>query len=216
MDHEQAVQLNAPERYFLGELTGEDRDAFEEHFFGCPECSQDVQDLVVFRANAKAIFRQQSAPPGLLLSQRMFWVSAVLNCALLLGLAYTLLHFTPAIERELAEARAPQFVEDVPVLALARGGEALREIASSARRIVFSFYMPQPFHDIAYELKNESGVVRPRQTLPAPPREESAEAHLSISTAGLKPGVYEIQFWGGAGAAETPIGQSKFRISGGR
>jgi hypothetical protein len=216
MDHERAVQLNAAERYFLGELTGEDRDTFEEHFFGCLECAQDVRDLAVFSANAKAIFRDRSGPPGALLSQKMFWVSAVLNGALMLGLGYMLLHVTPAMERELAEARAPQFVQDVPVLGLARGGEALQEIASSAQRIVFSFYMPHPLHDISYELKNESGVVRPRQTLPAPQREDSAEAHFSISTAGLKPGVYQIQFWGGAGAAETPIGQSKFRISGGR
>ena len=48
--------------------------------------------------------------------------------------------------------------------------------------------------------------------LPAPPKEESAESHLSISTAGLKPGAYEIRFWGVTEVGETAIGQSKFRI----
>ena len=31
MDHEFAIQLNATERYFLGELPADERDAFEEH-----------------------------------------------------------------------------------------------------------------------------------------------------------------------------------------
>jgi hypothetical protein len=216
MDHEQAVQLNAAERYFLGELTGEDREAFEEHFFACPECAQDVRDLAVFSANAKAIFRDRSGPPGGLLSQKMFWVSAILNGALVLGLGYMLLHVTPAMERELAEARAPQFVQDIPVLAVARGGEALREIAASTQRIVFSFYLSYPFKRISYELKDAAGVVRPRQALPSPPREDSSEAHFSIATAGLKPGVYEIRFWGGDGAGERLLGQSKFRYAAAR
>jgi Putative zinc-finger len=214
MDHETAVQLKAAEGYFLGELTGEDRDAFEDHFFMCPECAEDIRTLQIFAANAKAVFREPSVPAGVLTSNRFFWLSAAVNCGLILGLGYMLLHVTPAMERELAEARAPQFVQDVPVLAIARGGESLREISSPTQRIVFSFYLREPYRTISYELSAESGMVLPRRTLPAPPREDSAESHFSISTAGLKPGVYEIRFWGGTGAEATAIGQSKFRISG--
>lgn len=215
MDHETAVQQKTAERYLLGELTGEDREAFEEHFFMCPECAEDVEALTVFAANARAVFREESTPAGLLMSKQVFWISAALNLVLVLGLGYTLLGVTPEMKRELAEARAPQFVQDVPVLAVARGGEALREIASSTRRVVFSFYLKEPFRNISYELTNTSGVVVPRQTMPAPPQEESAESHFSISTAGLKPGVYEIHFWGSTGSGDTLIGQSKFRISAG-
>jgi hypothetical protein len=213
MDHERAVHLNAAERYFLGELTGDDLEGFEEHFFTCPDCAEDVRTLSVFTANAKAIFRDQPAAPPALLLRPVLWTSAILNFGLILGLGYTLLQVTPAMLRDLAEAREPQFVQDVPVLAVARGGEALREIASTTQRIVFSFYMREPFRSISYEIKSESGVVSPRKTLAAPPEEDSAESHFSISTAGLKPGVYEIHFWGAGAAGETAIGQSKFRIS---
>jgi hypothetical protein len=216
MDHETAVQLKATERYFLGELTGADREGFEEHFFTCPECAEDIRTLTVFSANAKAVFREEatpvSVPVGAFLSSRALWLSAALNVALLSGMGYTLLKFAPQVKRELAEARAPQFVQDVPVLGVSRGDTAIREIASTTRRIVFSFYLLEQFQNIAYELKDESGSAGPRVILPAPPKEDSSESHFSISTEGLKPGAYEIEFWGVNGAGATPIGQSKFKI----
>jgi len=217
MDHETALRTSATERYFLGELTGQDRDGFEEHYFMCPECAEDVRALTVFAANAKAVFRQEAAGPapqaGLLLSGRVLWLSAALNVGLLLGVGYGLLKVRPAIQRELAEARAPQFVQDVPVLGVSRGPGAAREISSTTSRIVFSFYLTQPFRNIGYEVKDESGAVRSRQILPAPPKEDSGESHLSLSTADLKPGAYEIRFWGVGDSGESPIGQSKFRIA---
>src|ERR1700730_442322 len=125
MDHEKAVQQKATERYFLGELTGADRDGFEEHFFTCPECAEDVRAMTVFAANAKAVFREEAAPPvvpmGAFLSTRALWLSAALNVVLLSGMGYTLLKFAPEMRQELAAARAPQFVQDVPVLGLSRG-----------------------------------------------------------------------------------------------
>src|SRR3954447_16921479 len=44
MDHNEAIDTMAAQRYVLNEMTPEDRDAFEEHFFGCPECAADVHD----------------------------------------------------------------------------------------------------------------------------------------------------------------------------
>jgi len=219
MDHETAVQLKATERYFLGELTGADRDGFEEHYFLCAECAEDVRAMTVFAANAKAVFREEAAPPVVpagaflsSLSSRALWLSAALNVALLAGLGYTLLKVTPEMKQELAAARAPQFVQDVPVLGLSRGEVIVREIAPTTRRVVFSFYLRDQFQSIAYELKDASGSVSQRRTLPAPPKEDSAESHLSISTAGLKPGEYEIRFLGIREGAETPIGESKFKL----
>ena len=216
MDHETAVRMSATECYLLGELTGEDRDAFEAHYFMCPECAEDVRALTVFTANAKAVFREEATGPsqhaGVLFSGRVLWLSAALNVVLLLGFGYALLKVQPDKNHEIAQAMAPQFVQDIAILGVARGAGAAREISAATRRIVFSFYLTQPFREIGYELKSESGVVHSRQILPAPPKEESAESHLSISTAGLKPGAYEIRFWGVTEGGETAIGQSKFRI----
>jgi anti-sigma factor RsiW len=53
MNHEEAVQEMATERYLLDELSPELREAFEEHMFGCQECAFDVRAGNVFMNEAK-------------------------------------------------------------------------------------------------------------------------------------------------------------------
>jgi len=43
MDHQEAVSLGATERYLLGTLGDEQREAFEEHYFSCLECAEDLR-----------------------------------------------------------------------------------------------------------------------------------------------------------------------------
>lgn len=42
MEHAESVESMAVERYLLGEMPDEERDAFEEHYFACVECGDDV------------------------------------------------------------------------------------------------------------------------------------------------------------------------------
>jgi hypothetical protein len=42
MEHREAVDTLASERYILGEMSEVERDAFEEHFFDCQICADDV------------------------------------------------------------------------------------------------------------------------------------------------------------------------------
>jgi hypothetical protein len=46
MTHEEARKSNAAEAYILDDLNSTERDAFEEHFFDCTECTADVRDAV--------------------------------------------------------------------------------------------------------------------------------------------------------------------------
>src|SRR3954454_14195008 len=43
MEHQDAVATLASERYLLGEMTDVERDSFEDHFFSCAECADDVR-----------------------------------------------------------------------------------------------------------------------------------------------------------------------------
>jgi hypothetical protein len=55
MEHHEAVEMMASERYLLDELTPELRDAYEEHFFECPDCADDVRFGAAFVDQAKTV-----------------------------------------------------------------------------------------------------------------------------------------------------------------
>ena len=63
MDHETATKLQAAARYIAGDLPAADRDQFEEHFFLCPKCAEEVRWEQIFAANARALFRQNESFP---------------------------------------------------------------------------------------------------------------------------------------------------------
>ena len=54
MDHEHAVSTLAAERYHLREMSDDERDAFEEHYFSCPVCAEDVRVGTLIEDGAKA------------------------------------------------------------------------------------------------------------------------------------------------------------------
>src|SRR5919198_3603093 len=69
MDHKEAERTHAADRYLLGELSAGEREQFEEHFFSCPECAEEVRAGAVLRANARAVFQREERP----LRERLGW-----------------------------------------------------------------------------------------------------------------------------------------------
>ena len=61
MDHNEAIRLMGAEQYLLNELTPELREQFEEHFFECAECANDVRAGALFLEQSKAIFVSDAA-----------------------------------------------------------------------------------------------------------------------------------------------------------
>ena len=59
MEHHQAVADMAAEKYVLGELANGKREQFEEHYFSCPECAQDVRDLATLAEGARVLLNSQ-------------------------------------------------------------------------------------------------------------------------------------------------------------
>src|ERR1051326_2982787 len=58
MDHESAIRTNAIERYVLGEMPLEERDTFEEHYFACMVCAQDIRLASAMTRDIKVVLRQ--------------------------------------------------------------------------------------------------------------------------------------------------------------
>jgi hypothetical protein len=60
MDHTEAVEKGAVERYQLGELSAKEIDEFETHFFECTDCAEELRAAAIFEENAKAVFLENS------------------------------------------------------------------------------------------------------------------------------------------------------------
>jgi len=54
MDHLQAMNTLAAERYLLEEMTDAERDEFERHFFSCTDCAEDLRAGAVMLDGARS------------------------------------------------------------------------------------------------------------------------------------------------------------------
>ncbi len=62
MDHAEVLRSNLVELYFLGELSPELRDEFEEHYFSCAECAGEVHSAAVFLDALSGVLHSEPAP----------------------------------------------------------------------------------------------------------------------------------------------------------
>jgi len=62
MDHKQALQSQACEKYLLGELAPAERDAYEEHYFSCSECATQLRAAAEFLGASREIFAASPNP----------------------------------------------------------------------------------------------------------------------------------------------------------
>jgi hypothetical protein len=55
MKHEEAIAMLAAEKYVLGEMKAEERESFEEHYFTCPDCARDVEELDLIQRGTRTV-----------------------------------------------------------------------------------------------------------------------------------------------------------------
>jgi len=56
MDHKQAVETMAVEKYLLDEFDSGNREAFEEHYFACHECAEELKATTAFLERGRELF----------------------------------------------------------------------------------------------------------------------------------------------------------------
>ena len=57
MEHDEAVRLQAAEKYVLGELSPTQREEYEEHYFDCPECAFEMKAAAAFMDTSREVFK---------------------------------------------------------------------------------------------------------------------------------------------------------------
>ncbi|HLN01787.1 MAG TPA: zf-HC2 domain-containing protein [Bryobacteraceae bacterium] len=219
MDHETAVRIQAAERYVLEEFPPEERAAFEEHFFECPECAEGVRSASIFAANASQALKDERSKEKAKLESgrgrpnRRFWwtlaASAALNVVLVAGIGLERFgsHATEAgIE--------PQFYPTVAVAAASRGSQSTAALSAGARffGVRFDLMPGQHFQSFEYQILDAQGTLRSAKSLAAPAG-ESSELQLAVPVASLDPGEYVLELRGKLSGDSTEIGRRAFAIS---
>lgn len=199
MDHEQAVGSQAAERYVLGELPAGEREAFEEHFFGCPVCADEVRLGAIFLANARALLAEQAQrqSAGLLeriLGWRPLLPAALAAClALLVSSGYLGLVAIPSLKQQVASLTAPQPYEVFFLRPILRGDQQVVAISGTSPLVGLSVDVPPAGKSPSYrcDLLTETGTLIASILAPGPER-PGAPLNLLLAASSLRPGRYRL------------------------
>ena len=129
MNHQEATQQGAVEKYLLDELAPPERDEFEEHFFDCPECAEDLRMTAAFLDTAARELErftperpapERPAPKRAGPSRFAFLFrpafAAPAFATLLLVIAYQNGVVYPRLAAELAASRTPELLASVSLI----------------------------------------------------------------------------------------------------
>jgi len=227
MDHSEAIRLMAAEKYLLGELTNESRDQFEEHFFECQECAQDVRAGAAFVEHSKVVLAGSPQPvpqvvparqPGEQPSSWLAWLRpafAVPVMALLLAVVgYQNLVTYPKLKGEMALVTRPQLLASASLIdANTRG--ANRILVSARQGEPFLLFVDIPaearFSSYTAELDGPTGKSEWSLTIPADAAKDTV--NLRVPPGNYPPGTYTVVVRGvGADASMSEVGRYPFEL----
>lgn len=232
MNHTEAVEQMAAERYLLDELKLDAREAFEEHFFDCPECAVDLRAGAVFVAETKIqlpkIIETFPAVAKVAKSKskskakQSFWASfwrpafaAPAFAALLLVILYQNTVTLPTLRDEMNH---PRIVPVAPLHGATRGGEHLAVTADRAHGVALPvdlFTEPgmPPAVSYSFDLRDPQGKEAWSATIAAPMSTSDQSFSVVIPGATLRNGSYTLSVTGvGVQGTRTPLEQYVFDI----
>lgn len=194
MTHDEAKKSMAAEAYILDDLEAAERNAFEEHFFDCTDCTADVLDAATIadgvRTGNVVRFRDYSR-----------WAAAAAAAAVVIGLSSQyapkiagLWRHSPAPIGQPARVIAP---EKVIELEATRGAAAIYHVRANQPVGIYFTIPPSDVPPSAYTcaLLDASGHIL--KTLEVR-RDQAAEpVRLSLSAGTLRKGDYKVVIRGG-------------------
>jgi hypothetical protein len=188
MEHAEATETMAPERYLLGEMTQEDRDAFEEHFFSCSECAADVRDEGMIRSAIRTEKANRTRQPRL--GGVRQWVAAAAFAAVVGGVP---LVQNIALRQQIALARAPHMGESYSFMGAGSRGNEQQIVNAGPRPFTIDFdIQPQPgARRYLVEVVDAAGKVRWKDAVSADAARDTQ--HVLFPGGSLPPGQYSLE-----------------------
>jgi hypothetical protein len=217
--HQEAVESLATERYLLDDMSTPDRQAFEDHFFSCDLCADDMRVAAAMFKGAKAGFagaavtaqvvpmvaRTAAKKPVWYRSTALPWAAAA---ALALVTTYQSFWVVPSLRRD----DSALAVVPVTLRPASRGAEAVVPLPSDGAPITLAIEINEPAENgkLIYDLTSAEGrsIVSGRAAAPAP----GAPLLLLIPSTLAGPSHYILTVHD-AGPTNRILGEYRFAVS---
>lgn len=218
MDHSEAIQGSYAEKYLLGELNPVQRDLFEDHYFDCLICADDVHAGAVFIDNARALLRSEETAvtariPSPLAGFGTAFRAASLASVCLLGIvAYQNIVVIPGLRSSSGGSRAPEIPAKISTLSMGSRTESKSTVIPAAKDVEFEFEIPGGPEFTGYAFKILDSKKSVTFTLPVSSEQAKDSVPLRIPAGSLAPGIYEIEILGNkVGQVEQEL--SRYRVA---
>jgi anti-sigma factor RsiW len=163
MDHREAVESMASERYLLDEMGAGERDAFEEHFFTCDACAEDMRagSRMIEETRAGALSGQARAAAGNVLPMptRQRRLAAVVPWAVAASLAIVASYQAVIVQPALRRGPGPLALVPQTLRTDTRGAEPVVSVGPGGM-VTLAIALADDATDgeIEYELKTADGT----------------------------------------------------------
>lgn len=212
MDHNEALQQNATERYLLNELDPELRDQFEEHLFGCQDCALDVRTAAMFVEQSKVILAEGPAAvvvepsPAPVKAGWLAWLRpafAVPAFALLLAvIGYQNFVTYPKLVEAVNQPQVGPWVSvNVSTRAVGEPPKLVKAHAGEGFGVLVELPAEDGFASYAVDLYNPAGKLEWSGPISTKPAEESRQMY--IPGRNRLPGTYTLVVRGINAASES-------------
>jgi hypothetical protein len=207
MEHNQAITSGVAESYVLGQLSAAEADAYEEHFFDCEECAEEVRlGMVVLDGGRKLVLEERKAKVVSIDAHRnrRAWLPAAVAALLVLGVGAPLL---------LRQVRRPEPSLDVPAVhtlqtQMRAAGDAIPVVA--AGDILYVDVLGDPSYS-RYELRVHDSNGKVMLTRAVAP--EQTRDSLPLVLRGWSAGTYELAVVGvDAAGKSAEISRYRFNV----
>ena len=234
MEHERAIQNLAVESYLLGEMSPAERESFEEHYFECAICAEDLRAAAQFMEDAKDILAEShatlavaSSSPAREVEARkpsawdwLGWLrpqaAAAMIAALVVVIGVETLSTIPGLRRQVDEFETPRVVKSIVLRPVTRG-DAATVRTSTEEPVVLVFDAPEspelsPGSPLRFTVKSADGRTVFELAGEAPNPGERIT--LSVPRLNMAPGYYTLFVRGAAASTSAPreLGQYPFKL----
>ena len=218
MDHDLAVKSQACEKYLLGELSPDLRDAYEEHYFSCAECATQLRIAAEVISAGQQILAETPAPAVLEravpeLGSWSRWLRPAFAIPVLAGLLLVVGYQNLVTIPRLKESQSPRVLAMFSLIAANTRGENVPEFVAHPDEPV-GLYVDVPA-DPAYStydlrLEEPSGKTIPLRSLNSA---EAQKTQVVIVNPGKMAGQYALVITGQTNPSSTPTELTRMQFN---